>query len=62
MAHPKVLELRSDQPHKEKWEKYFLVMYLDECKRLSLSPPQIVYEMSMKRYNENTLFSLEPKK
>lgn len=38
MTYPKILELREDQPHKEKWEKYFLAMYLDECKRLALSP------------------------
>lgn len=31
--YPKILILRDDQPHKEKWDKYFLAMYLDECKR-----------------------------
>lgn len=33
--YPKILELRGDQPHREKWERYFYSMYLDELKRLS---------------------------
>lgn len=37
MTYPKILELRPDQTHREKWAKYFLAMHNDEVKRLSPS-------------------------
>ena len=44
MTYPKILELHPDQPHKEKWEKYFRKMYEDEVNRLST-----VHEDSVKQ-------------
>lgn len=43
MTYPKILILREDQPHKEKWERYFRAMYLDELKRLEVmhSSPEV---------------------
>lgn len=60
--YPKILQLRDDQPHKEKWQEYFDQMYREECIRLGLIPTKSTPEISMKQYNENTLFSLEPDK
>lgn len=53
--YPKLLILRDDQSHKEKWSNYFRAMYLDECKRLGLSTD----EEKMKSRSGQRMLNLE---
>lgn len=56
MEYPKILMLRPDQPHKEKWDKYFRAMYLDECKRLD-----VVHTLPEEKMNQRVLDLVSPK-
>lgn len=68
--YPKILILREDQPHKERWERYFYDQYLSERARLGLSyepgdseisVKQGVLELTaMSRTNSNINTSISP--
>lgn len=58
--YPKRLILHSDQPHKERWQRYFDDQYFSERVRLGLSY-EVIHTKHEEEVKQNVLELNEPK-